>query len=130
VLRKIVIILLIIAAILLGGFFAIRYFFSPERMNQLGRTVGTTFGFDYGVVEYYSMGHLVARFFNVEKLTTASGTYENQTRPYRYGYGFRDVNKNDVLDPEEVALGKAYFEVPVYSDYIYYDGKRDPRGVQ
>jgi len=127
VLRKIVIILLVAATLLLAGFFAIRYFFSPERINQLGRTVGTTFGFDYGVVEYYSMGKLVARFFNVEKLTTASGTYENQTRPYRYGYGFRDLNKNGVLDPDEASLGKAYFEVPVYGDYIYYDAKRDPR---
>ncbi|WP_457637252.1 hypothetical protein [Oceanithermus sp.] len=126
-LRKIVIALVIAAIILLGGFFTIRYFFSPERLNQLGRTVGTTFGFDHGVVEYYSMGKLVARFFNVEKLTTASGTYEKQTRPYRYGYGYRDINKNDVLDPDEQALGKAYFEVPVYAEYLYYDAKRDPR---
>ncbi|HGY09527.1 MAG TPA: hypothetical protein ENK37_05680 [Oceanithermus profundus] len=113
--------------LLLGGFVAFRYFFSPERLNQIGRTVGTTFGFDYGVVEYYSMGRLVARFFNVEKLTTASGTYENQTRPYRFGYGYRDANLNGVLDADEDAAGKAYFEVPVYADYLYYDGKRDPR---
>ena len=126
-LRKIATIIVVVALLTLGGFLAIRYFFSPERLNQLGRTVGTTFGFDHGVVEYYSMGKLVARFFNVQKLTTASGTYQKSTRPYRYGYGYRDVNKNDVLDPEEVALGKAYFEIPVYSDYIYYDRKRDPR---
>jgi len=127
VLRKLAIITIAIVILLLAGFFAFRYVFSPERMNQIGRTVGTTFGFDHGVVEYYSMGKLVARFFNVEKLTTASGTYQNSIRPYRFGYGYRDLNKNDFLDPEEISLGKAYFEVPVYGDYIYYDGKRDPR---
>jgi len=127
VLRKIALILILIVVLLLGGFLVFRYVFSPERMNQLGRTVSTTFGFDYGVVEYYSMGRLVARFFNVEKLTTATGTYENQTRPYRFGYGYRDVNLNGILDPDEAALGKAYFEIPVYADYLYYDAKRDPR---
>jgi len=126
-LSRIGVILAILLVLAFGGFLAFRYFFSPERMNQIGRTVGTTFGFDYGVVEYYSMGRLVARFFNVEKLTTASGTYENQTRPYRFGYGFRDSNLNGYLDPEEAAQGKAYFEVPVYADYLYFDGKRDPR---
>ncbi|WP_457629648.1 hypothetical protein [Oceanithermus sp.] len=126
-LRKIALILILIVVLLLGGFLVFRYVFSPERMNQLGRTVSTTFGFDYGVVEYYSMGRLVARFFNVEKLTTATGTYENQTRPYRFGYGYRDVNLNGILDPDEAALGKAYFEIPAYADYLYYDAKRDPR---
>ncbi|WP_456447729.1 hypothetical protein [Oceanithermus sp.] len=126
-LRRFGLVLALVVVLLLGGFLAFRYFFSPERLNQIGRTVGTTFGFDYGVVEYYSMGRLVARFFNVEKLTTASGTYENQTRPYRFGYGYRDVNLNGVLDPDEAAPGKAYFEVPVYAEYLYYDAKRDPR---
>ena len=126
-LRRLGLILALILILLLGGFLAFRFFFSPERLNQIGRTVGTTFGFDYGVVEYYSMGRLVARFFNVEKLTTASGTYENQTRPYRFGYGYRDANLNGVLDTDEAAAGKVYFEVPVYADYLYYDGKRDPR---
>ncbi|WP_457633564.1 hypothetical protein [Oceanithermus desulfurans] len=126
-LRRLGLILALILILLLGGFLAFRFFFSPERLNQIGRTVGTTFGFDYGVVEYYSMGRLVARFFNVEKLTTASGTYENQTRPYRFGYGYRDTNLNGVLDTDEAAAGKVYFEVPVYADYLYYDGKRDPR---
>ncbi|WP_293179523.1 hypothetical protein [Oceanithermus sp.] len=125
--RKIALILILVVLLLLGGFLAFRYVFSPERMNQLGRTVSTTFGFDYGVVEYYSMGRLVARFFNVEKLTTATGTYENQTRPYRFGYGYRDLDLDGVLDPDEAVLGKAYFEVPVYADYLYYDAKRDPR---
>jgi len=106
---------------------AFRYLFSPERMNLIGRTVGTTFGFDHGVVEYYSMGHLVARFFDVEKLTTAKGTYENSSRPYRFGYGYRDLNLDGRLEGDEASLGKAYFEVPIYSDYIFYDRKRDPR---
>ncbi|WP_456409211.1 hypothetical protein [Oceanithermus sp.] len=126
-LRKIALILILIVVLMLGGFLVFRYVFSPERMNQIGRTVSTTFGFDYGVVEYYSMGRLVARFFNVEKLTTATGTYENQTRPYRFGYGYRDINLDGFLDPDEATLGKAYFEIPVYADYLYYDAKRDPR---
>ncbi|WP_287370379.1 hypothetical protein [Oceanithermus sp.] len=126
-LRRLGLILALILILILGGFLAFRFFFSPERLNQIGRTVGTTFGFDYGVVEYYSMGRLVARFFNVEKLTTASGTYENQTRPYRFGYGYRDANLNGVLDTDEAGAGKVYFEVPIYADYLYYDGKRDPR---
>lgn len=126
-LRRIGLILLLVVVLLLGGFIAFRYFFSPERLNQIGRTVGTTFGFDHGVVEYYSMGKLVARFLEVQKLTTAQGTYQNQTRPYRFGYGYRDENLNGLLDPPERALGKRYFEIPVYADYLYYDGKVDPR---
>ncbi len=124
--KRFLLALVLILVVVLGGFLLWRWLFSPERLNIVGRTIGTTFGFDHGVVEFYSMGQLKHRFLEVEKLTTAKGTYENQTRPYRFGYGFHDLNLNFVLDPEERALGKVYFEIPIYADYLYFDAKRPP----
>jgi len=105
-------------------FLIYRWIFSPERMNIIGRTVETTFGFKNGVVEFYSCGKLVKRFLKVEKLTTAKGTYEKSTRPYRFGYGYIDLNLDGILNKNEKKLGKVYFEIPSYRDYIYYDAKK------
>ncbi|MBK3332513.1 hypothetical protein GWK41_05490 [Persephonella atlantica] len=116
--------ILIIAGFLL--FWVYRLFLSPERINIIGRTIETTIGFDNGVVEFYSGGVLVKRFLKVEKLTTAKGTYEKQTRPYRFGYGYIDKNLDGVLNKDEKKLGKVYFEIPSPRDYIYYDAKVIP----
>ncbi len=110
----------------LGLFFLYRIFFAPERLNIISRTIETTLGFENGVVEFYSGGVLVKRFLKVEKLTTAKGTYEKATRPYRFGYGYIDKDLDGVLDKDEKKLGKVYFEIPSPRDYVYYDAKRIP----
>ncbi len=125
-LRNILIVLGFIIVIFFGLFVAYRLFFAPERLNIIGRTIETTLGFDNGVVEFYSCGKLVKRFLKVEKLTTARGTYENKVRPYRFGYGYLDLNLDGVLNKNEKKLGKVYFEIPSYGDYVYYDAKVIP----
>ncbi len=107
-------------------FFVYRIVFAPERINIIGRTIETTFGFKNGVVEFYSGGVLVKRFLKVEKLTTAKGTYEKATRPYRFGFGYIDLNLDGVLNKNEKKLGKVYFEIPSPRDYVYYDAKVIP----
>ena len=124
--KKILFITVGLFVVLIGLFFVYRLLFAPERINLIGRTIETTFGFDNGVVKVYSCGKLVAQFLKVEKLTTAKGTYEKSTRPYRFGYGYIDINLNGMLEKEEKKLGKSYFEIPVYTDYIYYDAKFIP----
>ncbi|NPA54625.1 MAG: hypothetical protein GXO21_08185 [Aquificae bacterium] len=113
-------------AIAIGLFSIYRLFFAPERINLISRTIETTLGFDNGVVEFYSGGVLVKRFLKVEKLTTAKGTYEKTTRPYRFGYGYIDLNLDGVLNKNEKKLGKVYFEIPSPRDYVYYDAKFIP----
>jgi hypothetical protein len=105
-------------------FYIYRLLFSPERLNLIGRTIETTLGFDNGIVEIYSEGKLIKRFLKVEKLTTAKGTYEKTTRPYRFGYGYLDKNLDGVINRDEKEMGKVYFEIPIFIDYIFYDGKK------
>ncbi|WP_457639116.1 hypothetical protein [Persephonella sp.] len=124
--KKAVIVLILLVVLGIGVFWIYRILFSPERMNIIGRTIETTIGFDNGVVEFYSGGVLVKRFLKVEKLTTATGTYQKQTRPYRFGYGYIDINLDGVLNRNEKELGKVYFEIPSPRDYIYYDAKKIP----
>jgi len=96
-------------------------FFSEESQNSFIRKMDTTFGMKNGCVEvFFGNDKAVKRFFNVEKLSTALGTYDDKPRPYRYGYGYYDVNLNNKLDDFEKKLGKNYFEVGDYSQYIYF----------
>jgi len=121
--RKYIVLFLFFLIILFVLFWVYRLIFSPERLNIIGRTVETTFGLDNGVVEIYSEGKLIKRFLKVEKLTTAYGTYKNEVRPYRFGYGYIDKNLDGILNKNEKRLGKVYFEIPIYSTYIFYDAK-------
>jgi len=121
--KKIIFLLLSTLIIAFVLFWVYRIFFSPERINIIGRTVETTFGLDNGIVEIYSEGRLIKRFLKVEKLTTAYGTYKSEVRPYRFGFGYIDKNLDGVLNRDEKKLGKVYFELPIYSTYIFYDGK-------
>jgi len=114
---------LFLLVFILIGFYIYRLLFSPERVNLIGRTIETTLGFDNGIVEIYSNGKLIKRFLKVEKLTTARGTYQNVTRPYRFGYGYLDKNLDGVVNRDEKKLGKVYFEIPIYIDYVFYDAK-------
>jgi len=124
--KKAIIVIILLVVLVVGLFWIYRMLFSPERLNIIGRTIETTIGFENGVVEFYSGGILVKRFLKVEKLTTATGTYQKQVRPYRFGYGYIDLNLDGVLNKNEKELGKVYFEIPSPRDYIYYDAKMIP----
>ena len=95
--------------------------FSEESQNKISRAFSTTLGMKNGCVEVY-FGHVTAgkRFLNVEKFSTAIGTDDGNARPYRYGYGYNDINLNGILDISEKKIGKDYFEVSEYSQYIYF----------
>jgi len=124
--KKAIIALILLIVLGMSLFWIYRMLFSPERLNIIGRTIETTIGFENGVVEFYSGGVLVKKFLKVEKLTTATGTYQKQVRPYRFGYGYIDLNLDGILNKNEKEMGKAYFEIPSPRDYIYYDAKVIP----
>lgn len=95
---------------------------TQETQNKIGRTIQNYTGTD-GVVDVYAGEKLVNRFLKVDKLTTAVGTQSNETRPYRYGYGYMDTNFNFIVDKGEK---KVYFEISNYStSYIFYE---NPKG--
>jgi len=71
------------------------------------------------VLDVYAGEKLVHKFIKIDKLSTAKGTTDGTPRPYRYGYGVDDLNKNGKQDPGEV---KVYFEFSDYStSYIFYE---------
>ena len=91
---------------------------TQESQNKLGRAVQNWTGTD-GVLEVYAGDKLVKRFMQIDKLTTASGTDNEVSRPYRFGYGVLDANLNGKPDSGEE---KVYFEFSDYStSYIFYD---------
>jgi hypothetical protein len=91
---------------------------TQEAQNKIGRAVQNYTGTD-GVLDIYAGGELVKRFIKIDKISTASSTSGNAARPYRYGYGILDQNKNLVKDPGEK---KVYFEFSDYStSYIFYE---------
>lgn len=74
-------------------------------------------------MEIYSGGVIVKRFINVDKLSTAYGTDDGKSRPYRFGYGVLDENLNYVKDAGEK---KVYFEIGEYSsEYVFYENPRN-----
>ncbi len=91
---------------------------TQERQNELGRAVQNWTGTN-GVLDVYAGEKLVKRFIKIDKLSTARGTSDSDSRPYRYGYGVLDLNENLVADPGEK---KIYFEVSDYStSYVFYE---------
>lgn len=94
---------------------------TQESQNKLGRSIQNWTGTD-GVLEVYAGEQLVRRFINVDKLSTAYGTSDNNPRPYRFGYGYMDTNLNMVKDPDE---RKVYFEFSDYStSYVFFENPR------
>jgi hypothetical protein len=94
---------------------------TQESQNKLGRSIQNWTGTD-GVLEVYAGEQLVRRFINVDKLSTAYGTSDNNPRPYRFGYGYMDANLNMVKDPGE---RKVYFEFSDYStSYVFFENPR------
>jgi len=70
---------------------------TQESQNKIGRAVQNWTGTD-GVLEVYAGDKLVKRFMKIDKLSTATGTSNNEDRPYRFGYGVLDANLNAKVD--------------------------------
>lgn len=100
---------------------ALAFIFSgctQETQNKLSRTLQNFTGND-GVLDVYSGGKLMKRFIKIDKVSTAYGTDASEARPYRYGYGYLDLNENYKVDDNEK---KMYFEFSDYStEYIFYE---------
>lgn len=91
---------------------------TQETQNRLGRSIQNWTGTD-GVLEIYNGGKLMRRFVDIDKLTTASGTDDGGSRPYRFGYGVLDTNLDGKAGPKEGS--KVYFEFSDYStQYVFY----------
>ncbi|HIO95471.1 MAG TPA: hypothetical protein EYG67_01480 [Campylobacterales bacterium] len=105
--------LLITTLLLLGGC-------TQETQNKLSRSIQNWTGTN-GVLDVYAGDKLVKRFIDIDKLSTAIGTDDGATRPYRYGYGIDDKNFNGKKDDGEK---RVYFEFSDYStSYIFYEDK-------
>jgi hypothetical protein len=95
---------------------------TQERQNEISRGIQNWTGTN-GVLDIYAGEKLVQRFIKIDKLSTAYGTDDNKPRPYRYGYGYVDVNQNFIVDSGEK---KVYFEISDYStNYVFYENYKD-----
>jgi len=91
---------------------------TQETQNSLSRSLQNWTGTN-GVLDIYAGDKLVHRMIKIDKLSTAKGTTDGKPRPYRYGYGYHDLNFNYKVDPGEKKL---YFEVSNFSTpYVFYD---------
>jgi hypothetical protein len=103
--------LLILGLFILGGC-------TQETQNSLSRSLQNWTGTN-GVLDIYAGSTLVHRFIKIDKLSTAKGTNDGNSRPYRYGYGIDDLNFNTKKDEGEK---KVYFEFSDYStSYVFYE---------
>ena len=94
---------------------------TQEQQNKIGRNIQNWTGTN-GVLEFYAGDKVVRRFLEVDKLTTATGTDDGKSRPYRYGYGVLDENLNMKADEGEK---KVYFEISDYSsNYLFFENPR------
>lgn len=91
---------------------------TQETQNTLSRSLQNWTGTN-GVLDVYAGDKLVHKFVQIDKLSTAYGTNDQEIRAYRYGYGYDDLNLNGKKDPGEK---KVYFEFSDYStSYIFYE---------
>ena len=91
---------------------------TQETQNRLGRSLQNWTGTN-GVLEIFAGERLVKRFVRIDKLSTASGTRDDDVRPYRFGYGVLDANLNGVAVSDEK---KVYFEFSDYStSYVFFE---------
>ncbi|MGV8934612.1 MAG: hypothetical protein ACOH1I_08315 [Gallionellaceae bacterium] len=95
---------------------------TQEKQNEISRSIQNWTGTD-GVLDIYAGDKLVLRFIKIDKLSTAYGTDDKMPRPYRYGYGYVDVNQNFIVDNGEK---KVYFEISDYStNYVFYENYKN-----
>ena len=93
---------------------------TQETQNKLSRSIQNWTGTN-GTLDIYAGNKLVKRFIKIDKLSTATGTDDDVTRPYRFGYGYNDKNFNSIKDDGEK---RVYFEFSDYStSYIFYENK-------
>ncbi|MCP4748520.1 MAG: hypothetical protein GY874_20660 [Desulfobacteraceae bacterium] len=91
---------------------------SQETQNKIGRSLQNWTGTN-GILDIYAGEKLIRRFIKIDKLSTGYGTDDKSVRPYRFGYGYLDMNFNSKIDPGEK---KVYFEFSDYStNYIFYE---------
>ncbi len=91
---------------------------TQETQNKIGRSIQNWTGTN-GVLDIYAGNKLVKRFIGIDKISTAYGTNDSKPRPYRYGYGYIDLNQNYKIDHGEK---KVYFEFSDYStSYVFYE---------
>ncbi|RXJ87581.1 hypothetical protein [Arcobacter sp. CECT 8985] len=103
---------------LLLGLLIVLFTGCEEKKNKINRYLQNWTGVN-GVLEVYAGDKLVRRFIKIDKLSTAVGTEEKTSRPYRYGYGVLDLNKNFKVDNNEK---KVYFEFSDYStNYVFFE---------
>ena len=94
---------------------------TQESQNRFSRSIQNWTGTN-GVLDIYAGEKLVLRFIEIDKISTAAETGGDAARPYRFGYGFVDVNFNFSVDEGEK---KVYFEFSDYStSYIFYENYR------
>ena len=94
---------------------------TQETQNRISRSIQNWTGTN-GVLEVMSGGEVVKRFLDIDKLSTAYGTDEAVSRPYRFGYGVLDENLNGVKDEGEE---KVYFEISDFAtNYVFYGSPR------
>ncbi len=109
--RKIILLTGVIVALMLSAC-------TQETQNKIGRSIQNWTGTD-GVLDVYMGEKLVQRYIKIDKLSTAVATNGIESRNYRYGYGYLDLNQNYKVDAGEKKL---YFEVSNFSTpYIFYD---------
>ena len=70
---------------------------TQESQNSISRSLQNWTGTN-GVLDIYAGDKLVHRFIQIDKLSTAKGTTDGDSRPYRYGYGIDDLNFNSKKD--------------------------------
>ena len=91
---------------------------TQEQQNTLSRTIQNWTGTN-GVLDVMSEGKVMYRIIGIDKLSTAQATTGSGPRPYRFGYGVLDVNKNYVKD---VGERETYFEISDYgTSYFFYE---------
>ncbi len=104
----------------LALFFGLFVGCTQETQNKLSRSIQNWTGTN-GTLEVYAGDKLVKKFIDIDKLSTATGTDDGVTRPYRFGYGVLDKNFNSKKDAGEK---RVYFEFSDYStSYIFYEEK-------
>ena len=93
---------------------------TQETQNSISRSFQNWTGTN-GTLDIYAGDKLFHKFIKIDKLSTAKGTTDGSSRPYRYGYGIDDKNFNGQKDDGEK---KVYFEFSDYStSYIFYESK-------
>ena len=91
---------------------------TQEQQNKISRGVQNWTGTN-GVLEIYAGDKVVRRFLKIDKLSTATGTDDGKSRPYRFGYGVLDENLTMQADSGEK---KVYFEISDYAtNYLFFE---------